>query len=232
MIARAALCAALFSACVQDVVLARPRAAEDAAVSVPDAASADPLVTGSIIATFDRPEESELDRVETRFSLQWIEPGAEVGGRSSVESPLGTVELALVDGQYVGAQRGYAEAYTLVMAREGGSARCTLRGPRAHRIDEPSSGARVRPAGALEVRWSPSGAPSATIASNGLPETPVSDSGRFVVPASALPGAFGRATEDRVRVRRAADVPVQGASTASTVRVMLVRSAPFVIEPR
>jgi hypothetical protein len=250
MSGRIVLVALGMSACVQDVVLARPRDVDAAATDADtdadtvgtdadtdsearDVAVIGPVVTGALIATFDRAEESEPDRGETRFSFRWIDPGrAGSAGRLTVESSAGVAELPLTDGQYTGAQRGYADVYTLVMAYEGAVERYTVRSLRPHRIEAPSLGARVRPATPLEVRWEPAGAPSATLASNGLPETPVRDTGRFVLPATALMGAIGRSTEDTVRVRRAADVTVLGAAPGSTVRVVVLRASPFVVDPR
>jgi hypothetical protein len=223
--------------CAQDAVIARERdgATSDGASTRPDGALSATLVTGEFIASLERDEASGEDRGETRFALRASVAGrALTEARVTVESALGLVSLSSSGGQFTGSQRGYADAYTLVIAvnAEGAELRQVVRGPVAHRIELPMEGARVRASTALEVRWAPFGAAEASIETERMAETPVSDTGMFTVPAAALVGEVGRESEDRVRVRRTGVVVLDGAAAGSSVRVSVRRDARFVIEPR
>jgi hypothetical protein len=220
-------------ACVQDAVLARARDGAGSDAADDGARDGLPRVEGDIIASVEVESAGLEPSVEVRFSLRVsVEGGALSDASVSVESSLGTVTLSPSDGRFIGAQRGYAQRYALVLRAQGREWRASLSGPAAHRVEQPAPGQRVRAGAPLAVRWSPSGAAEASVETEQLSETPVADTGSFEVPASALAGASDRSTEDRVRVTRVDTAALAGFGAGSRLRVVVRYESPFVIEPR
>ena len=239
-IAWAALFACAFSsACLQDAIVARSR---DGAIE-PDASErdgrgadgsvpSDLRVEGEILAHFER--DNEATESEVRCALRLSRAGAAVSDAvvQLEASGASTTTLAARDGQYVASLTGYPRTYTLLVRTGGEERRATLVGPIAHRIELPSYGAVIRAGAALTVRWSPSMAAEASIEAAAFAESPVADTGTFVIPAASLAGEAGRLTEERLRVRRGEWAVPEGFSSDSRVHIVVSRDHRFSLDAR
>jgi hypothetical protein len=215
-----------FSSCLQDAVIARPRDGGS------DAAARSPLrVEGELIASFER-DEGEPE-AEVRCSLRLTLAGEPVSdARVTLESDSGALELTENNGQFSGSQTGYFARYTLVVRARATEFRAAFSALAPHRIEAPIDGVTLRASAPLSVRWSPSGAPEATIEAARYAETPIADTGAYTIPAAALVGEAGRVTEERARIRRAQSIPLSEFADASRLRVIVVRGARFSLDAR
>lgn len=223
------LCCLSYSACLHDAIIARGRDASSD-VSDDDGGPVETVkIEGDIIANFEA--ESEASEGEVRCSLRLSRAGQPVTDAAvSLESTAAPITLALRDGQYSGSQTGYATQYAVVVRVDGVELRAPLVGPVLHNIDAPRSNDVVRANTALTVRWSPFGAAEATIEAARFSETPVPDTGSFVIPATAITAMPGRVTEERIRVRRAESFVPSGFADGSRIRVVVVRDGRFSID--
>lgn len=228
---------ALTGACLQDAIVARGRdgASETDARErdAPDSARPDELrIEGEILANFER--DNEATESEVRCALRLSRAAAAVSDAVVLleASGVATTTLAVRDGQYVASLTGYQREYTLVVRTSDGERRATLVGPIAHRIEQPAYGAVLRAGAALTVRWSPTMAAEASVEASSFAETPVADTGSYVIPAASLAGEAGRVSEERLRVRRGAWVSVQGFSSDSRVHIVVSRDHRFSLDAR
>ena len=98
-----------------------------------------------------------------------------------------------------------------------------LQGPALHRITSPPAGAAHPAREPLTVTWAPAGASQAEIESEEMPRAPITDSGGYTVGGQYLDAEAGKTREDRVRVYRAEERPIDGA-LAGSIGVVRVRA--------
>lgn len=225
---------AFSSACLQDAIVARGRDGgfEPDASEQGDASPGELRIEGEILANVER--DNEATESEVRCALRLSRAGVVVSDAVVQLEASGAAPATLTvrDGQYVASLTGYPRAYTLVVRARDGERRASLLGPIAHRIEQPSYGAVLRAGAPLTVRWSPSMAAEASIEAASFAESPVADTGSFVIPAASLAGEAGRLTEERLRVRRGEWVAPQGFSSDSRVHIVVSRDHRFSLDAR
>jgi len=191
-------------------------------------------VEGTIAGQNSVPNAARAADYETRFQLAlYVDGMPATNAVVTVTSAGGRLVLVRSGGSYVGTQQGYYGTYSLaVRAGPVDMQDVSLAGPELHVFRAPPPGSTQRAGVALPIAWEPSDAPTATIESRHLPETPIMDTGTYTLPASAVFADPGQLVDDRVRVRRSAELPIPEASFDSVVKIEVRNELEFAVDGR
>lgn len=173
---------------------------------------------------------SDPSQFETEIKIRVSRQGSPVQG-ATVKVGVGSVVLVLGPseaGTYTASRSGYFQSCALdVLAGADSVTGVRLSGPAAHTFSSPGAGTVHTAGQALEVRWAPTGAGEAVIATDQLPSTKVTDTGAYTVPGTYLKPDPGQDEADRVRLARTRRISLAGGAPGSTLAVSVRNEVEF-----